>query len=121
MPNMKKSSSVLLALTAVIITVFSVWFVNRPAPLEEGTWDDVLAEAETGGYSLITTEELADLYQRDSDLLLVDTRQEWEYRTGHIKGARNFSMEPTWWERWTRADELDEFLGGDKDQTIVFY
>lgn len=119
--NMNKTNSILLALTAVLVTVFSVWFANRPATLEQPSWDDVLAEARSGGYSIITTDELADLYRQDSDLLLVDTRQEWEYRTGHIKGALNFSMEPTFWERWSKADELEEFLGPDKDRNIVFY
>ncbi len=118
---MKKTSSILLVLTAVLLTVFSVWFANRPATLEQPTWDDVLAEAKAGGYSIITTDELADLYRQDSDLLLVDTRQEWEFATGHIEGALNFSMEPTWWERWRKADELAVFLGTDKDRNIVFY
>ena len=74
-------------------------------------WDDVLAEAKAGGYRLITTEELAERYRQDSkELLLVDTRQEWEYRTGHIKGAVNFPMEPTWWSRWRKAAALKAFL-----------
>ena len=82
-------------------------------------WD---AEADTGGYRLISTEALALQYRKDpSGLLLVDTRQQWEYRTGHIEGARNFSMEPTWWSRWRKAGELEAFLGPDKERTIVFY
>jgi hypothetical protein len=41
----------------------------------------------TGGYWLVTTVELSENYRKDPDKsLLVDTRQEWEYRTGHIKG-----------------------------------
>jgi hypothetical protein len=52
---------------------------------------------------------------------MVDTRQEWEYRTGHIENAGNFSMEPTWWARWSKADELEEFLGPDRDRLLVFY
>ena len=36
--------------------------------------------------------------------MLIDTRQDWEYRTGHIQGAINFPMEPTWWSRWRKAD-----------------
>jgi rhodanese-related sulfurtransferase len=51
----------------------------------------------------------------------VDTRQEWEYRTGHIKGAVNFSMEPTRWSRWRSAAALKAFLGPDRERTIVFY
>jgi rhodanese-related sulfurtransferase len=52
---------------------------------------------------------------------LVDTRQEWEYRTGHIKGALNFPMEPTWWARWRKAGDLRALLGPEKERGIVFY
>jgi rhodanese-related sulfurtransferase len=51
----------------------------------------------------------------------VDTRQEWEYRTGHIKGAVNFPMEPTWLSRWQKKGDLAALLGTDKGQPIVFY
>jgi rhodanese-related sulfurtransferase len=53
--------------------------------------------------------------------LLVDTRQEWEYRSGHIRGATNFPIEPTWWSRWRKAGALEAVLGPDKDRLIVFY
>jgi len=51
----------------------------------------------------------------------VDTRQEWEYRTGHIRGAVNFPMEPTWLSRWRKKNALAQLLGADKNRTIVFY
>jgi rhodanese-related sulfurtransferase len=52
---------------------------------------------------------------------LVDTRQEWEFAMGHIKGAANFPMEPTAWSRWWKKGELAETLGPDKNRFIVFY
>jgi 3-mercaptopyruvate sulfurtransferase SseA len=120
--SLKKRTSAFLALSAVLITVVSVWYIQRPVTSGQTTWDDVVAEAEAGGYAIISTEELADRYREaSSDLLLVDTRQEWEYRTGHIEGALNFSMEPTWWSRWRKAGELENFLGPDKDRVLVFY
>lgn len=107
---------------AVLLTVASLWLSNRATPPKQATWDDVLAEAKTGGYKIITTAELSNRYQKDNgSLLLVDTRQEWEYRTGHLKGAVNFPMEPTAWERWRKASAMEEFLGSDESQTIVFY
>ena len=119
---MKKHISSLTALTAVIITIASVWYIHRPVAIEQSTWDDVLAEAEDGGYQLISTEALADHYLKGSSaLLLIDTRQEWEYRTGHIEGAINFPMEPTWWARWRKAGDLEDVLGPDKERTLVFY
>ena len=84
--------------------------------------DDVVAEAEIGGYRLISTEDLWKRYRENRDsLLLVDTRQGWEYRTGHIKGAVNFPMEPTWLSRWRKKGDLGRLLGEDKDRTLVFY
>jgi predicted sulfurtransferase len=119
---MQNKKSILLAIVAIFITVIAVWYSQRPIKPIQAKWDDVLAEAKTGGYHIITTEELADRYHKSrSALLLIDTRQEWEYRTGHIEGALNFPMEPTWWSRWLKADELKEFIGPDKDRTIVFY
>lgn len=119
---MRKTTSILLAAVAVIITATAVWYAHRPIIPKQATWDDVLAEAEAGGYQIITTEALADLYRKDrSGMLLVDTRQEWEYRTGHIESALNFPMEPTWWARWRKAGELEDFMGPDKDRVLVFY
>ncbi len=112
----------LIAFLAVLITVGAVWLTNRAVTPGDATWDDVLAEAKAGGYKVITTQELSDRFQKDAkSLLLVDTRQEWEYRTGHLEGALNFPVEPTWWSRWRKASALETFLGPDKDRTVIFY
>jgi hypothetical protein len=117
-----KHGSIWAALAAVAITVLSVWAVQRPVEPREADWDDVLAEARAGGYRIITTDALAEKYRQDPQaLLLVDTRQEWEYRTGHIAGAVVFPMAPTWWARWRRANALEKLLGPDKARPIVFY
>lgn len=114
--------SVFFAAAAVLITALLAWHAQQPIVTKKASWDDVMAEAKSGGYQIITTEALADRYRRDtSGMLLVDTRQEWEYRTGHIEGALNFSIEPTRWERWRKAGELEDFLGPDKERTLVFY
>jgi hypothetical protein len=119
---MQNKKSIFLAAVAVIITITTVWYAQRPIIPKQATWDDVLAEAEAGGYQIITTEELAGRYREDrSGILLVDTRQDWEYRTGHIEDAVNFPMEPTWWARWRKAAELEAFLGPDKDRALFFY
>ena len=119
---MNKRLSSFVALAAVLITIVYVWHAQRVAVPAQVTWDEVVAEAETGGYRIITTEALAKIYNPSgSDPVLIDTRQEWEYRTGHIKGALNFSMEPTWWARRQKADDLAAFLGPDKERTLVFY
>ena len=119
---MKNTKRMLLPLIAIVATIGALWITNRSVIPKEAIWDDVIAEAEIGGYKLITIDELWERYSRNPDsLLLVDTRQEWEYRTGHIKGAVNFPMEPTWLSRWQKKGELAALLGSDKVQPIVFY
>jgi hypothetical protein len=121
-PFMKPAKSIPLALAAVLITILTVWYLQRPVPPKQATWEDVIAEAKAGGYRIISTEELSGRYRKGaSELMLIDTRQEWEYRTGHIQGALNFPMEPTAWARWRKAGKLEAFLGPDKERTLVFY
>jgi 3-mercaptopyruvate sulfurtransferase SseA len=118
MSNLKR---LLLAGAAVVAVIAALWFTNRAVTPKEATWPQVRAEAAAGGYRLITTDELSRLYRKNQDMLLVDTRQDWEYRTGHIRGAVNFPMEPTWWSRWSKKEALAKFLGPDKDKLLVFY
>ena len=119
---MKEIRKAILALLAVIITAGAIWFTNREVPPKMATWEDVEVEAKKGGYRIISTEELWGRYKKDlGQILLVDTRQEWEYRTGHIKGALNFPIEPTWLSRWQKKSALETFLGPDKNRFIMFY
>ena len=119
---MQRKGTTLLALAAAALTLGVLWHLQRPIIATEATWEDVKAEAQNGGYRLITTEELAERYRQDAGgLLLVDTRQDWEYRTGHIKGAVNFPIEPSAWGRWRSESPLAKFLGPDRDRAIVFY
>jgi len=119
---MQKKETTILAFLAVALTLGMLWLAHRPSMPQKATWKDVQAEARNGGYRLINTEELAELYRQDSQkLLLVDTREEWEYRIGHIQGAVNFPLEPTWWTRWRSQARLASLLGPDKDRPVVFY
>ena len=119
---MKGASKAVFTLVAVAVTIGIVWHSHRDVPAKEVTWDDVRAEAVRGGYRLISTDDLWRQYEADpEDLLLVDTRQEWEYRSGHIKGAINFPMEPTWLSRWRKKGDLEAVLGSDWSRFIVFY
>ena len=119
MNSVKKT---LLAFAAIAITAGVLWSNNRSVTPNEATWEDVQNEAKQGGYRIINTEELWKRYSKNPDsLFLVDTRQQWEYRTGHIKGALNFPMEPTWLSRWRKKGDLEAFLGSDRDRFIVFY
>ena len=119
---MRNAKTTALAFLAILLTLASLWFTNRAVTPQKVTWDDILAEGQNGNYQIITTDELVKRYQKDADnIFLVDTRQEWEFRTGHLKGAVNFPMEPTAWSRWRKAAALEKFLGPDKARTVVFY
>jgi hypothetical protein len=119
---MKSSRSIIMAMVAVVMVTGVLWFTSRAVTPKEAAWADILTEAKNGGYGVIKTQDLWERYQKDSkSILLVDTRQEWEYRTGHIKGAVNFPVEPTWWSRWRKEKPLEAFLGPDKNRLIVFY
>jgi len=112
----------LFALVVIAITIGYLWQTHRVVTPKASTWNDVLTEAKQGGYQIIDTDLLWDRYQKNSETtLIVDARQEWEYRTGHIKGALNFPLEPTWLSRWRNKGALGKFLGPDKNRFIVFY
>ena len=119
---MERMKRTLLPFMVVLFAAGALYVTNRSVPPKDATWGDVLNEAKRGGYQLIKTEDLWQQHRKDPKaLLLVDTRQEWEYRTGHIKGALNFPMEPTWLSRWQKKGELEKFLGPDKNRFLVFY
>ena len=119
MNNLQKT---IFALIAVCLTIGYLWYGSRTVTPKKADWDDVRAEAIQGGYQLISTDKLWQQYQSNlASLLVVDTRQEWEYRSGHILGAVNFPMEPTWLSRWRKKGDLATILGPDKNRWIVFY
>lgn len=119
---MKLFRSFLLPGLSVSITFLILWYANLPVQVAVPSDQQVEQEAQDGGYRLIDVTALRILYQSNREkLLLVDTRQEWEYRAGHIAGSVNFPLEPTWLARWQKKRELKTFLGPDKNKTIVFY
>ena len=112
----------ILALIAVCLTIGYLWYGGRTVTPKQADRDDVWADAIQGGYQLISTAKLWQQYQSNpAGLFLIDTRQEWEYRSGHIQGAVNFPMEPTWLSRWRKKGDLEKVLGPDKNRLIVFY
>ena len=114
---MKRSWRFLATLLVVVCAVMGPATTPFAASMAE-----VQKEAEQGGYQLLTSDELWGLVSGEpSGVLLVDTRQEWEYASGHIAGAVNFPMEPTWLARLTKRGELEQFLGPDKEKRVVFY
>lgn len=114
--------SLLFPVFAVTATFLTLWFLHLPVPEISSSPEQVQNEAETGGYRLIDVDALSAMYRSKRDeILLVDTRQDWEHRAGHIEGSLSFPMEPTRWARWRKKAALTAFLGPDKDKSIVFY
>ena len=112
----------LIAFVAVTLTVSLLWFTSLSVTPKKVTFEDVIAESRRGGYRVINRETIWEQYRENhKGIFLVDTRQEWEYRTGHIKGAVNFPMEPTWLSRWRKKGAIEKLLGPDKERFIVFY
>jgi 3-mercaptopyruvate sulfurtransferase SseA len=109
-------------MTSLTVTLLALWYFHRPVKIVTTNMAQVEQEAITGEYRLIDVKTLSKLYQSSREkILLVDTRQEWEHRAGHIAGSVNFPMEPMWWSRWQKKDELKAFLGPDEGKSIVFY
>ena len=112
----------IIPVIAMAATLLVLWYSNLPEPIAAADMAQVKQEAENGGYRLIDVEALSNLYQSNREgIILVDTRQEWEHRSGHIAGSVNFPMEPTWWARWQKKGELAALLGSEKEKSIIFY
>ncbi|MBI5250307.1 MAG: rhodanese-like domain-containing protein [Desulfomonile tiedjei] len=112
----------LIPIALALVSVGAWWQTSRSVTPRESTWDDVTEEAKSGGYRLISGNELEQLYEkRSGKTLLVDTRQEWEFAAGHIKTAVNFPIEPVRWSAWWKKADLAPILGPDKDRVVIFY
>jgi 3-mercaptopyruvate sulfurtransferase SseA len=84
--------------------------------------DGCAGRSRAGGYRLISTGEMADRYLKDpQSLLLIDTRPSGKYRAGHIRGAVNLPLTPTWLGRWRSRRLLGALLGPDHERLVVFY
>ncbi len=70
---MQNKKTTFVALIAVLLTIGALWFTNRAVTPKQATWVDVLAEGKNGRYQIITTDDLAKRYQKDSSsLVLID-------------------------------------------------
>ena len=110
------------ALSIAVTIPVLLWTNRSPPPVSVPTTEDLHAEAARGGYRLIDLGGLRALLERERGrLLLVDTRQDWEYRTGHLPDAISFPFEPTAWSRLKNRGALREALGADRTRPLVFY
>ena len=119
---MKVPVILLWGVASAVLVWLGLRLVHHYRPPQPAIWDMVLAAAQREGYSLITTTELARRYRKNpSGLLLVDTRDPGDFALGHIPGAVNFPLLPTWQARWRAGKPLEKLLGPDRGRCVVFY
>ena len=119
---MKVQVILLWGAAGAVLVWLGLRLFHRYRPPQPASWDKVLAAAQQGGYRLITTTELARRYRENpADLWLVDTREPGEFALGHIPGAVNFPLLPTWRARRRARKPLAKLLGPDKHRGVVFY
>jgi len=118
---MKTKALLFLLLLSFITPLHQVLAAADP---QAPAWAQVQDEARRGNYNLIMPEDIRGRFlENPTSLLIIDTRQEWEYHREHIKGAVNLPVTPTWWIQyspWARA-EMKQLLGPDKKRLAIFY
>ena len=86
-------------------------------------------ETLAGQYDLVTTDELKNLIDAKTDMLIVDTMPFADsYRAAHVPGARQFLFPKETMDDWDSAqtdgkspEDYQALLGEDKDRLIVIY
>jgi len=109
-------SSILILLVLVVIS--PSWSKDTPV-----WWSSALAEAQKDGYALTTPEEIQTLNASDNNYFIVDVRPDYEFKAGHLPGAKNFEIDLG--DRLDlkpqKADAFRKVLGTDKSRVIVIY
>lgn len=89
----------------------------------------LVREVQSGGYNVVTTEELKKWIDSGKDMMIVDTMPyEDSYKKQHVPGAVQFLFPIPDMKKWdikeTEGKSMEDFktlLGGDKDKPIVIY
>lgn len=89
----------------------------------------LLRETQSGGYGIVTAEELKKLADEKTDMLIIDTMPyEDSFKKAHIPGAKQFLFPIPVMTKWDTdgtagktADQFQDFLGQDKNKLIVVY
>ncbi|MCG8377697.1 MAG: rhodanese-like domain-containing protein [Chlorobiales bacterium] len=88
-----------------------------------GWWDRAQAQAKEGGYGLITTPELKELYDKGRNFLVLDVRPDYEFQAGHLPRSLNLEFHLGDRSRLSQAkrEVLLSLLGPDRERVIVIY
>jgi len=125
---------VLFIVAAALLAVASANPALAKDMFQEEADKEVLAvklarEAQSGGYPLVTAEELKKMLDAKMPLLVVDTMPyEASYKKEHVPGAVSFEFPIEPMPEWDAAktggkspEDFQRLLGPDKARPIVFY
>ena len=117
---MRKALIILLYILILLMLVVTgpSWSSDNPV-----WWPSALAEAQKDGYGLTTPDEIQALYASSDNYLIVDVRPDYEFKAGHLPGAKNFEIDlgDRLGLKPPKADAFEKVLGADKNRTIVIY
>ncbi len=116
---MKKTvilSSILILL--MLVVTGPSWSTDNPV-----WWPSAIAEAQKDGYALTTPDEIQALYASSDNYLIVDVRPDYEFKAGHLPGAKNFEIDlgDRLELKPQKAEAFKKVLGMDKSRGIVIY
>ena len=109
-------SSILFLLVLVITS--QSWSNTTPV-----WWPSALDEAQKDGYTLTTPAEIQNLYASDTSYFIVDVRPDYEFKAGHLPGAKNFEIDlgDRFGLKPQKKEAFEKILGADKNRVIVIY
>lgn len=89
----------------------------------------LLREVQSGGYGVVTTNELKNWIDEKKDMIIVDTMPfEDSYKKQHVPGAVQFLFPIPDMKQWDKnetngktKEDFEKLLGSDKDKLIVIY
>ena len=116
---MKKTVILSSILNLLVLDVTSPsWSQDSPV-----WWPSAIAEAQKDGYALTTPDEIQALYTSNDNYLILDVRPDYEFKAGHLPGAKNFEIDlgDRLGLKPQKADAFEKVLGVDKNRVIVIY
>lgn len=89
----------------------------------------LVREVQSGGYGVVTTDELKKWINEKKDMIIVDTMPfEDSYKKQHVPGAVQFLFPVSEMQQWDTKEtngktkeNFEKLLGSDKDKLIVIY
>lgn len=124
MPGPSRSLPKALCWTALLICL-ALW----PRPTTASTaahpawWDQAQATAREHQYRIIDSKELWAVLANQGDALVLDVRPDYEFKRGHLPGARNLefhlghrtSLPPD------MAEAFKKLVGDDPNRRVIIY